>query len=154
DAARLALSRGPEHWMDAVAVPLDDGFGVVSMTSMFKAITDELERQVEIDQLTGVLNRRGFIRRLEATTSLLTAHDERVLLLIDLDGFKLVNDALGHQVGDQLLRATAQRIDRALPGASIARLGGDEFAVIASLGNHASLEDLAWDVVHRLGRPA
>ena len=83
------------------------------------------------DQLTRLLNRSAFIRDLDR----LLANDDgtaspTTLLLIDLDGFKEVNDRLGHQVGDELLRVFASRLERAVPTSAIAaRLGGDEFAV-------------------------
>ena len=85
------------------------------------------------DPLTGLLNRAGLIERLDAIDTQSAAEDELVALhLVDLDGFKHVNDAWGHPVGDQLLVAVARRLARQLPeGTLIARLGGDDFAVVA-----------------------
>jgi len=83
------------------------------------------------DPLTGVRNRLRFWKDLRAEIE--CAYEERplALLCLDLDGFKNVNDSLGHQVGDELLRAVAERIRGCLEeGASLARLGGDEFAVL------------------------
>jgi diguanylate cyclase (GGDEF)-like protein len=95
-------------------------------------LIDELGRQVVHDSLTGVLNRTGFGRSVEAV--LADAMDRRAragLLFVDLDGFKLLNDAHGHQVGDDLLREVAERLRGALRGEdTVARLGGDEFAVV------------------------
>lgn len=88
------------------------------------AITDrELART---DELTGLANRRRFLGELE-----LLGSQEGSLLLMDLDGFKNVNDTLGHGIGDQLLKAIAIRFERVLTKESLlARLGGDEFGVL------------------------
>ena len=78
------------------------------------------------DELTGLANRRRFLSELE-----LLGSQEGSLLLMDLDGFKNVNDTLGHGVGDQLLKAIALRFERVLTKESLlARLGGDEFGVL------------------------
>jgi len=79
------------------------------------------------DELTGLPNRRRFIAEL---VELANAPDG-ALLLLDLDGFKPINDQFGHEVGDQILKQVSTRFMRALPqGALLARLGGDEFGAI------------------------
>ncbi|MEZ5261850.1 MAG: EAL domain-containing protein [Acidimicrobiales bacterium] len=89
---------------------------------------DELRRLASFDPLTGLANRDQFQRRLRR--ALADGHAVNVLLF-DLDGFKEVNDSLGHHAGDQVLIATAGRLRR-VAGAShlVCRLGGDEFAVL------------------------
>lgn len=84
------------------------------------------------DHLTGLLNRAGFEARLAmALDQARVAASAGALLLIDLDGFKAINDTYGHATGDALLRAFAQRLARAVrPYDGVARFGGDEFAVI------------------------
>ncbi|ANH76333.1 diguanylate cyclase domain protein [Ralstonia insidiosa] len=84
------------------------------------------------DHLTGLLNRAGFDERLLAALDQARVTDTvGALLLLDLDGFKAVNDTHGHSVGDALLRAFAQRLARAVrPYDGVARFGGDEFAVV------------------------
>ena len=83
--------------------------------------------QAEHDDLTGLLNRAGLLRRLSevvADGGAVRVH------LIDIDRFKDVNDTLGHPVGDSLLIAIGSRLQRTVRGLQVARLGGDEFAVI------------------------
>lgn len=95
-----------------------------------KALEEKLTHQAFHDSLTNLPNRAAFRVVLDHAV-----HDEdrqRVaVLFLDLDDFKLVNDTLGHEAGDQLLAAVAKRIEATLrPGDSVARLGGDEFAVL------------------------
>ncbi|MEA2443923.1 MAG: hypothetical protein QOJ12_1215, partial [Thermoleophilales bacterium] len=95
-------------------------------------LIDELGRQVVHDSLTGVLNRTGFGRSVETVLAEAVDGQARAgLLFVDLDGFKLLNDTHGNQVGDDLLREVAERLRRSLRGDdTVARLGGDEFAVV------------------------
>ena len=80
------------------------------------------------DELTGLANRRRFLAEL---SELETGSQGGTVLLLDLDGFKPINDSAGHEAGDQLLQRIARRFTRALPSdAIVARLGGDEFGVI------------------------
>ncbi len=92
----------------------------------------DASRQALQDELTGLPNRRMFLRQLAATTTRADADGHRAaVLLIDLDRFKEVNDSLGHHVGDELLRIVARRLTDTLRGnETVARLGGDEFCVI------------------------
>jgi len=80
------------------------------------------------DELTGLPNRRKFMAEL-----IEFSNTQGALLLLDLNGFKPINDKYGHEVGDQLLRAVSQRFRRSLPSHStLARLGGDEFGALIS----------------------
>ncbi|MDC7784873.1 GGDEF domain-containing protein [Rhodoplanes sp. TEM] len=92
----------------------------------------ELEARADHDPLTGLLNRRGFERELARAAAHVQRYGGRlVLIYLDLDGFKPVNDTHGHAAGDAVLRAVAEVL-RAHVRASdlVARLGGDEFAVL------------------------
>jgi diguanylate cyclase (GGDEF)-like protein len=88
------------------------------------------------DELTGLANRRKLIAELDNFS-----HVEGALLLLDLDGFKPVNDQYGHEVGDLILRQVAQRFSRTVPASSlIARLGGDEFGILLHGSTDETLE--------------
>lgn len=88
---------------------------------------------VDQDDLTGLLNRRYFVRRLEEELARARRQGtELTLLVADLDGFKQVNDKFGHQVGDRVLKEFARRLRaHALGNEVVCRIGGDEFAVLA-----------------------
>ena len=100
----------------------------------------ERTRQALHDPLTGLPNRQLLDERL--TESLLyaeSAHRDLAVLLIDLELFKEVNDTLGHQAGDNILRSVCQRLAEAIPAdATLARFGGDEFVVLLPDVNSAS----------------
>ena len=99
------------------------------MAAALREQHEQLERQAFTDPLTGVPNRALFERR--ARAALESGRGTVGVLMIDLDDFKLVNDGLGHQSGDQLIRLAAERISAAArPSDTVARLGGDEFAVL------------------------
>ena len=104
-----------------------------------RAFEDELSRQALHDPLTGLPNRMLLLNRLtEALRSEPGSESSVSVILVDLDGFKNVNDALGHPAGDELLRIAAQRLLGCVrEGDTAARLGGDEFAVLAGHSPHA-----------------
>jgi diguanylate cyclase (GGDEF)-like protein/PAS domain S-box-containing protein len=98
-----------------------------------KALEDRLRYQAYYDALTGLPNRQLFLDRLgRALARTRRRRDRRVaLLFMDLDGFKVINDSLGHEVGDLLLVAVAARLKGCLrPEDTLARFGGDEFVVL------------------------
>lgn len=93
------------------------------------ALAEEMGQRATHDDLTGLLNRAGFARAAEAQPC--GPDEARCLLLLDLDGFKTVNDIYGHQMGDRVLIEVGRRLhDLCPPGAIAARLGGDEFALL------------------------
>lgn len=101
--------------------------------ALLRDITDRVSAQQRLEQLahydtlTSLPNRNALHARLAANI----ATGPCALLLLDLDGFKHVNDSLGHSIGDQLLTAVAKRLTTAMDaGAFLARLGGDEFAIL------------------------
>jgi diguanylate cyclase (GGDEF)-like protein len=119
---------------------------VTVLTGMARAGFTVIERLREsrqlalTDELTGLGNRRHLIQRLDAAVAA-CAQDGRelALLLVDLDGFKELNDTLGHHAGDQVLRQIGPRLNGLLrSGDTLARLGGDEFAVVLVPADEAS----------------
>ncbi len=95
---------------------------------LLETVASENEQLAMCDQLTGVANRR----RLEQRLGEAIATGSADILLLDLDGFKEINDSFGHLAGDEVLIQTAARLSRALePGDTLARMGGDEFIVIS-----------------------
>ncbi|WP_222262103.1 diguanylate cyclase domain-containing protein [Modestobacter marinus] len=110
----------------------------------------ELERMAFTDHLTRLPNRAMLFREL-ATLS--AASDERSLLVLDLDGFKAVNDTAGHEAGDLLLIEVARRLQGLLRSEDlVARLGGDEFAVLV-VGDEEAAVEAARRIVEVLAQP-
>ena len=127
----LAISvMRPDYFPRFVLVP---AFATIALAFLRMAVAMSDARKMSderilarTDELTGLANRRRFISEFERFQK-----DSGSLLILDLDGFKPVNDRLGHQVGDQLLRQVAKRFERVIPrGALLARLGGDEFGAL------------------------
>ena len=116
----------------------------------------ELENNVERDPLTGVLNRRACMARLaEALECAERTGQPVAVIFLDLDGFKGVNDSLGHAVGDRVLSQVALRLEGVLRRSDfLARIGGDEFVVLAgSPGSSEDLDQLAERLRTVVGQP-
>jgi len=111
-------------------------------------LTAQLRRRAFVDRLTGLPNRDWL---LQEAPPLLTRGEPLAVLLLDVDRFKDVNDALGHDVGDELLRQVARRLDAArAPGEWAMRLGGDEFAVLLTGARAGSAVATAADLRRRV----
>jgi diguanylate cyclase len=115
----------------------------------------KMQRLAETDPLTGLANRRVLADRIEALTAPGADYAPPfALALLDLDGFKPVNDRLGHAAGDELLIAIGARLtDAAGPEAIVARIGGDEFAVLMPSVDSASTQLLTTDLLSALVAP-
>ena len=101
-------------------------FNEITKNAVNKAFEKQLRYQAFHDQLTGLPNRAQFMQRLGQAPA-----GQIAVLLLDLDSFKTVNDSLGHEMGDQLLIAVAERLRSCLrPDEMLARLGGDEFTIL------------------------
>lgn len=116
----------------------------------------ELAHQATHDPLTGLPNRLAFMKQLNAAAS--TPQTAFAVLAIDLDGFKPINDKLGHPVGDEVLKQISDRLSRAIGSRGIAaRTGGDEFMLLLlfnqSEPDAAAAKVLAQDVIATLHRP-
>lgn len=130
---------------------------VASLKDTIAALSEareETERVAMTDGLTGIANRRAFMARLNALNNRAGAKSFSIFY-IDLDRFKSVNDALGHAVGDALLKSVSARITGLVrEGDLVARLGGDEFAIVAQdIRERAFASSLAERLVVSLSEP-
>ena len=167
----LSISRKPANRGDQASVIM-----LARDITERRRINDRVKRLAFFDELTGLPNRQSFIERIEAEIRQSGPSTKRfAILFMDLDGFKNVNDSLGHTYGDQLLRWTAERltdclrpgdlvarhgreVDGTAPVASseiqIARLGGDEFtALVVDIHSAEDVLAVARRVGHALRRP-
>jgi len=126
---------------------------LASAISEQEALQHQLRYQATHDPLTGLAN------RIALTDRLATSRDDSrlagdALLMLDLDGFKRINDRYGHPAGDELLIQTAQRLATVAPErATLARLGGDEFVILIEDADRAVAERTAELVVHAVRQP-
>jgi len=149
------------EWLTINAVR-DDAGGITNYVGVFTDITRvkrdeaELQRLANYDPLTELPNRHLLATRLEHSLARMQRRSGRLAVLyVDLDGFKTVNDSLGHPVGDELLVCIARRLaHRMRAGDTLGRLGGDEFVVIAeSLHSPEDAAVLAQDLLGAIARP-
>lgn len=117
-------------WMRVLAVRIED---LRSSAQRAHLERDALRSLAHTDALTGLPNRRGLAEVLQRVLPLVRPERMTAVFLIDLDGFKPINDRLGHEAGDEVLVGVARRLESLLRGSdTVARLGGDEFVVVAS----------------------
>jgi diguanylate cyclase (GGDEF)-like protein/PAS domain S-box-containing protein len=121
-----------------------------------KQLEERLTYQAFHDALTGLPNRALFTDRLQhALDRTRRQHQQVAVLFLDLDHFKLINDTLGHEAGDQLLIAVAERVRACLrPSDTVARLGGDEFTILLEdIVSRHEVETIAERITTSLGQP-
>ncbi len=117
---------------------------------------DELTRRTQIDQLTGAPNRTLMLDRIDNAIALAKRRGTQVgLIFVDLDGFKPINDRLGHDVGDAVLQLATRRLEAAVRESdSVGRHGGDEFVVLlAELASAADAASVAQKILDALSAP-
>jgi diguanylate cyclase (GGDEF)-like protein/PAS domain S-box-containing protein len=161
--ARMLHKDGVFRWMLTRGLMVRNEAGIP--VRMAGSQTDITEGKVA-DPMTGLPNRLLFIDRLSRLIASTRRHPEKLfaVLFLDLDGFKLVNDSLGHAVGDKLLIGLANRLESSLrqtdtvarldESFTIARLGGDEFAIILNdLNEPADASHVAERLLNELSRP-
>jgi diguanylate cyclase (GGDEF)-like protein/PAS domain S-box-containing protein len=120
-----------------------------------KALEEQLRKLAFHDPLTLLANRSLFWNRVEHAQALAHRSQQHVaVMFLDLDNFKNVNDSLGHDAGDRLLQAAAQRLVKATrPSDTVARLGGDEFAILLEgIGSETDIERIAGPITEAFNR--
>ncbi|HEX5616292.1 MAG TPA: sensor domain-containing diguanylate cyclase [Acidimicrobiia bacterium] len=134
DEVRLLHRDGSIRLTHVTATQRPDGVVVLNARDITaqRALEDRLTYQASHDALTGLLNRAALMEEVERVRALAALADREIaVLFVDLDGFKAVNDALGHEQGDRLLVKAARRIESCLREQDVVgRLGGDEFLVL------------------------
>ena len=131
---------------------------LVTANNMLTETRARLEFQLHHDDLTGALNRTGLVRDLENTLRAEPTQNEDTfgsLLFLDLDRFKLVNDTLGHDAGDLLLKVVAERLQGCVrQGDIVSRFGGDEFTIVLNrVKSYSVVESVATKIHQTLSRP-
>ncbi len=146
----LSLVRAPDGQARYIVAMIED-------VSRQRTLQDRLLYQALHDPMTELPNRRLFFERLDA--ALAAGNGGVGVCYLDLDGFKIVNDTLGHATGDELLRAVARRLDTALTpeGHLVARMGGDEFVILvedrAGVAAAERIDDVAQTALATIRRP-
>lgn len=160
---RFDIGNGMVNWAtghiallyDSKNIPI--GFlGTISDVSDLKQAQTQLEHLAFYDVLTGLANRRLFRDRLENMLEQVARQDSHLaLLFIDVDHFKHVNDTLGHDAGDELLRVLAKRFTNTVRSAdTVARLGGDEFTIILNeVKDPFAVSQVAANIIKAIEKP-
>lgn len=155
--------KGELYWERALITPIKDQnnlithyLGIQEDISAYKAYEQKLIEQATYDPLTALPNR--VLAKDRLNHALLIASREQslgALIFIDLDNFKMVNDTLGHQAGDDLLIEVAKRLQKSVrEGDTVARLSGDEFLIILNgLKSHFDAETVAEKALAELAKP-
>jgi diguanylate cyclase (GGDEF)-like protein len=138
--------------LSMVAASILIALGVADRLRQQRAALSDAERRAQTDPLTGVLNRRSLIERLEAACARARARGLPIaLLFLDLDHFKDINDSHGHQAGDACLRAIIEPIHAELRQSDvIGRYGGEEFVVVLSSADAAAAHPIAQRILERI----
>jgi diguanylate cyclase (GGDEF)-like protein len=143
--------------IEVLRTPLPEGGFIQTFTDITKRRQADahIAKLASEDPLTGLPNRRVFRASIEKISGSQSRTAEFAVLFLDLDRFKVINDTLGHRIGDILLIEVANRLQRSLQhGEVLARLGGDEFAIVMpSFASRASLATSARNIVETIALP-
>ena len=155
---------GTQFWNELHISPVKDASGAIT-THFVSVINDvservnyqkELEYQATHDSLTGLANRNLLNDRITQAIAWAKRQELHVgLMLLDLDHFKLINDASGHGAGDEMLKQVAQRLNQCVRDTdTVARLGGDEFVIVLTdLQEYGDVDVIAEKILDSLSRP-
>ena len=160
-AHRVVTKSGGVIWQSVSAVPVRDAAGrFVGYRGTAADITPRRQAEARVeylatrDALTGLPNRTLLADRGgQAVLQAARARSQLALLFIDIDRFKLVNESLGHQAGDVLLRELAARLEGLMPSDTLARLGGDDFVLLRAIRSVEEAAGLAQRILGVLARP-
>lgn len=158
---RMVRDDGTVRWVSVQGERVTTAHGTTGLRGTLRDITARKTAELELaalatsDPLTGLANRTRLVDELDQA---LHGHQRTgvpvALLLIDLDAFKPVNDALGHPAGDEVLVALARRFANCLrPDSTLARAGGDEFAVVLPDADHDSAAAIARRLIDAAAEP-
>lgn len=160
DVTVPVLAYGQRRWLSLTGKPEIDGHGfqgVASDVTDVREAADQVAFLAHNDSLTGLPNRVSLQQKLDLGLTQQPGAPARTtaLMLIDIDEFKRVNDAMGHPAGDSLLLQLSARLKSGLPDAAmVARLSGDEFAILfAGETGHADIEDQAQLILALMAAP-
>ncbi len=154
------FSRGHEEWQldEFVFAAICVGVGILlfardRVLELREAGKEALKLATE-DELTGLPNRRQFIGHLSDPKLTLTPSERIAVFVIDLDGFKPINDLYGHRLGDEVLRATAHRLKKIVGDQGlVARIGGDEFGLVLPMAVYDEARVMARRIISELPEP-
>ena len=156
-------ARGTLRWLETHATPLRDAKGgVVALVAVTRDITERREAEEQIhqlayyDALTNLPNRRLLLDRLNQSIVQAKRHQRAVaVMFLDLDRFKIINDTLGHDAGDELLKEVAIRLNACVrSGDTVSRQGGDEFVIVlAEVAQQADVALVADKIIDTLAKP-
>jgi diguanylate cyclase (GGDEF)-like protein/PAS domain S-box-containing protein len=160
DIRIMTANGGPKWYNVHYRVSYDSSNDCTSIILIFLDIhskrqsQDHLREIATTDVLTRLSNRYAFQEELEKYIRQLHPNQPFNLLFIDLDGFKPINDAYGHLVGDKLLAETARRISSVVGfNGFVARLGGDEFAILRPESSSPDIEQFAVNLLQQIAKP-
>ncbi len=157
------LAVGEGRWIESIKTPIYNDKGEVTGTAGIardvterKRMEEQIRHMAQHDALTGLPNRRLFIDILNVELAQARRHRTKLaILFLDLDRFKEINDTLGHEAGDRLLKQAASRFRLTIREAdTVARIGGDEFNMILSdIARSEDVSEIALKIVNSLHEP-
>ena len=144
DAAVQASS----YWatVQAITPVLAIVIAITFIAGLVARLMGELKQEADRDYLTGLLNRRGFDRRVQAALAEPAADLRAALMILDRDNFKWINDNFGHPVGDQVIIAVGRVLAKQGKTTLVARMGGEEFALFHPQASRSDAAEIASDI--------